>query len=296
MHSQKTQTVANLSNVKLVVADMFWISTFIVSWGLLIAYWNTWWAFLLVPLFVCYLVGLSEVYHQGVHRNLFARSHFWNRFFGKLAGAMLGIDFDAYRSFHLRHHRFANTPKDPEWYIYKDPAFQEIAGGWEGLSSYSRVWRIIRLTRYFASALAAFGKGIFFIRIVRWTIPLAIAAIGYLEGLPLLLIAAKVTVAWYLPLFLLLFVDIALVHSEHYATQEVAGGVHGAVPHDVQYGVSWNLKLPAPLGFLFLRRNVHAEHHILPGTHWTQARDQGTGRTLRLGEYLGMFWRQGPRP
>lgn len=294
MHAWKTPAAARSGNVAL-AADALWVMCFMASWGLLITLWNTWWAIPLVPLFVCHLGGLSEFVHQTVHQNLFARNRACNRILGKVAAAMLSTDFDTYRTFHLKHHRFANTEDDPERPLYRDPKYLAIAAGWQDLSTRQKLSRIPRLAGYIAGALASFGGDVRFVRAVRWLVPVIIALSGYLQGLPLYVIPFKVIVGWYLPLFLLLFVDIVFAQSEHYGTEDAEGaGTHG-VPNDVQYALSWNLKMPALLEFFFLKRNIHAEHHLMPGIHWTRARDRGAGRMLRFSDYLLMLWRQGPR-
>lgn len=277
------------------VVDACWVISFLASWGILIALWNTWWAPVLATLFLCHLAGLSEFVHQTVHRNLFARSPGWNRLLGRFAAAMISVDFDTYRTFHLNHHRFANTSNDPERPYYKQPGYLEMVVGWQGLSPRQKLGRIVRIARYTAIALASFGGDRPFVRVTRWAIPIAIIGSGFVEGLPWFLIPVKVIVTWYLPTFLLLFIDILFAHSEHYGTREIAGkGPRGIVPVDEQYELAWNLKFPAIIAFFLLQRHLHAEHHLRPGIHWTQAR-AGSRRTLLPTDYLLMWWRQGPR-
>lgn len=115
---------------------------------------------------------------------------------------------------------------------------------------------------------------------------------GYLEGL-LYLIPVKMIMAWYLPFFLYTFVEFFLTQSEHYGTEEKGGS--GFVPLAIQYGVSWNLKLPAIIEFMVARRNLHAEHHLYPGIHWSRASDKKIGRTLPLSDYMRSWWTNGPR-
>lgn len=277
-------------------ADALWVVSFLATWGLLITMWNTFWAFLLVPLFLCHLAGLSEFVHQTVHRNLFARSLGWNRALGRVAAALISVDFDTYRAFHLKHHRFANTPDDPERPLYQAARYLEMTAGWESLSTRDKLARIPRIIGYTAEALASFGSGVRFVRIMRWIVPIAIVAIGVLQGTPWYLLPVQLIVAWYVPLFLLIFVDLAFAHSEHYGTGDAEEiGAHGTVPYDVQYALAWNLKVPAPLEFFLLKRNIHAEHHLSPGIHWTNARDQGNGRSLPFVPYLKTLWKLGPR-
>jgi fatty acid desaturase len=247
-------------------------------------------------LLLCYLAGLSEFVHQTVHLNLFSRSRGWNRSLGRIAAALLSIDFDNYRTFHLNHHRFANTANDPERPFYKEPAYLKMVAGWEGMEPSQKIVQLFRVLGYAAGALASFGGDKPFVRATRWLVPIALATSGFIEGLHWYLIPVKVIVTWYLPLLLLLPVDVAFAQSEHYQTKELEGdAAKGIIPLDVQYALSWNLRFPAIAEFFLLKRNQHAEHHLVPAIHWTQARDRGEGRMLRVTEYLLMQWRQGPR-
>ena len=51
--------------------------------------------------------------HDGTHR-LISRLRWANEFFLWLSHAVSGISGTAYRAFHLDHHRFAQTDRDPE--------------------------------------------------------------------------------------------------------------------------------------------------------------------------------------
>lgn len=296
MDARETPETARSGGRWRAAVDALWVISFIATWLGLIAFWDTWWTLLLVPLFLCHLAGLSEFVHQTVHLNLFARSRRWNRSLGRAAAGLLGVDFDTYRAFHLDHHRFANTPADPERPLYRDPKYLEMVAGWGGLPARGKLARIPRIAGYAAGALASFGGDARFVRAVRWIVPLALLSSGYLEGLPWYLIPAKAVVAWYLPLFLLLFVDIIFAQSEHYMTEDAGrAGANGLVPLDEQYALSWNLGVPKVLEFFILKRNIHAEHHLVPSIHWTQARDGGAGRLLPLSRYLRRLWTEGPR-
>ncbi len=296
MNDKKTPASAKTGKARFALADALWVTSFTASWGLLIALWNTWWALLLLPLFVGHLSGLSEFVHQTVHANLFARSRGWNRSLGKIAAALLSIDFDTYRTFHLDHHRFANTVNDPERPFYKAPAYLEMVAGWPELSARQKLGRIRGILAYSAVALASFGGDKPFVRAVRWAVPIAIVAIGFVAGTSWYLLPVQVFVAWYLPMFLLLPIDVLFAQSEHYRTEEIADqGLRRIVSLDEQYARSWNLAFPAPIEFLLIKRNLHAEHHLVPAIHWTQARDRGEGRLLRVRDYLALVWKVGPR-
>lgn len=284
------------ATLKSVIADVVWVTSFIGSWALLLVLWSTWWVVPCTMLFVCHLAGLSEFVHQTVHQNLFARSRRWNRALGRLAAALIGIDFDTYRDFHRDHHRYANTRRDPERQLYTDDAYTRIARGWSRLSAAGKLARVPRVISYALRVLASFGPDRPFVRAVRWAVPVAILSSGIVEGLPLHLLPVKLVVSWYLPLLPLVFIDAAFAQNEHYGTEEISGtGSRGLVPHSVQYTLAWNLRVPAVIEFFLLKRNHHAEHHGSPGIHWTQARDAGAGRSRSLSTHLRALWTRGPR-
>jgi fatty acid desaturase len=276
--------------------DAFWILTFITSWCLLYSFWNTPWVLLCGPLFLCHLGGISEFVHQTVHLNLFARNRTLNRVLGTAAGAMIGMDYSTYRSFHLDHHRYANTSRDPERPLYNAPKYLALINDWADLPNLTKIKRVAGVIGYTAEALTTFGGNARLVAVTRWIIPFTIALAGYVEGLVWYLIVAKLAVVWFIPLFALIFVEITFAQSEHYGTGDPQKlSTNGSTSVEEQYQLSWNLKIPAVLEYLVLKRNIHAEHHLVPSIHWTQARDQGRGRILPLSEHLRLLWMQGPR-
>ena len=59
-------------------------------------------------------LGLAVVYHDCSH-SVFFRTRWLNDFMGHwVAGGLLNTSMYAYRSYHLKHHRFAGTPDDPD--------------------------------------------------------------------------------------------------------------------------------------------------------------------------------------
>lgn len=279
--------------VRLLIADMAWLLLFLSLWAALLLLWNTWWAIILVPAFAFMMTGFSEMMHQGAHGNLCGRVRVLNNMLGRIAGAAIGVDMVAYREFHLQHHRLVNTPDDSERPIYADPRNVAIAAGWKDRSCFGKAWGFTKsLAYYMRGMLTSFNPNAWLLWVVRLGIPLAIAGIGYLEGLRELIVA-KVLVCWYLPFFLYFFPDFFLAQSEHYGTMGKPSAER--VAPDEQYQISWNLKLPWPLGFMTFSRNMHAEHHQYPGIHWWYAIDQKAGRTFSVFAYLKQWWADGPR-
>lgn len=287
------QEMKEAGRSRLLLADLVWLALFLSLWAALIAFWNTWWALLLVPAFAFMLTGFSEMMHQGAHGNLAGRVKWLNNLLGTVAGATVGIDMHAYREFHLQHHRWVNTAQDSERPIYADPRNAAIVAAWQR-GRFARLSGFIKsLAMYMRGMLTAFNPNAWYVWAMRIAVPGAIAGIGYCEGLRGEYLVAKVIVCWYLPFFLYFFPDFFLAQSEHYGTQDKPSVE--PISYEAQYGLSWNLKLPWPLGFMTFSRNMHAEHHGAPGIHWWYARDQKTGRTFSVFAYLRQWWANGPR-
>lgn len=292
MHIQAVKVGAS-GKVRMLAADIFWLASFVAIWALLIMFWNTWWTLAFVPMFTLMLAGIGEFLHQAAHCNLFGRVRWWNDTLGGFASAMVGIDLKTYRAFHLKHHRIVNTPDDPERAIYTFSTYVADVKGWKTLTNVEKIRMTAVAANRFGEAIVSTLNGdSLLVRILRWVIPLGIATIGLLEGFRLLL-PAMVIVAWYLPLFLLSLIDMFLAQSRHYGTALIGTCDRVSIPE--QYEISWNLKLPAVIEFMVMRRNLHAEHHEYPATHWSTAEDKHAGRTLYLGDYLRLWWAHGPR-
>lgn len=287
------QTMKEAGKIRLLFADMVWLTLFLSVWGALIAFWDTWRAIPLVPLFSVMLLGFSEMMHQGAHGNLCGRVKSLNHALGRVAGAVVGIDMNAYREFHLAHHRLVNTPDDSERPIYADPRNVAIGVSWKNRSAFGCfAGFLLSLGSYMRGMLTAFNPNDWLVWLMRLGVPAIIGSIGYLRGLretiPLLLL-----VAWYLPFALYFVPDFFLAQSEHYGTMDKPTAER--IDNNEQYEISWNLKLLPPLSFMVFSRNLHAEHHGTPGIHWWYARDKMTGRTFPAFAYLRQWWANGPR-
>ena len=59
-------------------------------------------------------LGLAVLYHDASH-GVFFKTRWLNDFIGHwVAGALLNTSMYAYRTYHLKHHRFAGTKDDPD--------------------------------------------------------------------------------------------------------------------------------------------------------------------------------------
>lgn len=63
---------------------------------------------------------VAGAFHEATHHNLFSRL-FWNIWYGRLMGMMIGIPYTVYKETHRRHHAYLNTPQDYELWPYSDP-------------------------------------------------------------------------------------------------------------------------------------------------------------------------------
>lgn len=85
-----------------------------------LAIWNPW----LAPISVFILAGrqlaLAIVMHDSAHRAMF-RTPWINDFVGNwLGGAAVGVPLRDYRPYHLDHHKYAGTDRDPDQGLVKD--------------------------------------------------------------------------------------------------------------------------------------------------------------------------------
>jgi fatty acid desaturase len=64
-----------------------------------------------------WLVGAGALVHESAHRNVF-RSRAANVVLGTVAGILCGVPYAAYRAFHLDHHAYTVTERDPEGLPY----------------------------------------------------------------------------------------------------------------------------------------------------------------------------------
>lgn len=79
-----------------------------------LAIWSPW----LAPVSILILAGrqlaFAIVMHDCAHRSLF-RTKWLNEFAGKwIGGAAIDAPFLAYRDYHMKHHKYAGTPDDPD--------------------------------------------------------------------------------------------------------------------------------------------------------------------------------------
>jgi fatty acid desaturase len=108
----------------------------IALWALLVAWAETVGTPWLIALVVV-IIGAIPFHdilvhgHEGTHRHL-ARTRWLNELFNWFGHALIGLSGTAYRAFHLAHHRWAQTGRDPEYQLLDRIA--RGAPGWSYLA------------------------------------------------------------------------------------------------------------------------------------------------------------------
>jgi len=128
MNEQKAQEAINNAEVRQFTQKSNWRGWLLVStnWALISfaflisALWPHWLTFLLsIVLLANRQLGIAILMHDAAHYMLF-KSKTLNRWIGHaLCGAPVFADLDAYRTYHLKHHKDAGTAKDPDYPNYK---------------------------------------------------------------------------------------------------------------------------------------------------------------------------------
>ena len=200
------------------------------------------------------LMGCQEAKHLCVH-GTFLTNKRANDAVGTLCGALSGVNFWAFRHFHLVHHRTACTHDDPEGEMYgkswrtrwiwllapiEQPwvAFHINRAGWRLTPPAFRRSRNLGMLFVVGFALLLAALAFKFPRTVMW--------------------------AYAIPFVTLTYFDFLLTQAEHYAVEVVPS----SAPRRSQIGIGGNVVLPAWLAWPMLNRGLHGLHHVYPGQRW----------------------------
>jgi fatty acid desaturase len=215
-----------------------------------------------------FLIGMSALAHDAVHRVLF-RSAFWNEFWGGLLSALALIPFHANRQFHLTHHRYAHQPGlDPENAMHNHAFLYAATAG--------SVLGLMEQYRYFFANVRRPGDRRCAERALKDAGFIGLAGATYL-GIPLLLgLSLVLTVVPMILAFSLVFAFRAL--SDHYGIPPIERGTSKreevfdtdermwlADRERREQQVSGWVVLTAPwLEWLWSHVNYHEVHHKYP--------------------------------
>jgi len=234
------------------------------------------------------MVGGLEFLHQCTHNNTFA-SQRANRIWGRFFAALLFMNFDSYKRFHIDHHKFTCKAKDPERALYEG-----AAGAWGALFSAPLGYiQFAAIVGRYGLVLRRSGK-------LDWWIS-EVVRLGYIGCFFAVLIwrPGLAIQAQLIPFLVFAWVDHLFNQAEHYGCD--AGLDEGVclAPGEV----SNDLMLPRWLAVLFLFRNLHRVHHLAPMTKWHQApkvfaalpRPVDDPRVLTFSAFLRRYFAEGAR-
>lgn len=148
---------------------------FAMNWGLIaaafgmaIAWPNPLTIVLAVLLIAGRQLGLGIIVHDCAHHALFASRTLNERVGQWLAGNPMNTSLAKYRSYHLKHHRFAGTPQDPDiifvhaYPITRDSLKRKFARDLTGRTGFRDLMRELRQFRFAAQwPWLAFHVGLF---------------------------------------------------------------------------------------------------------------------------------------
>ncbi|MCY1285971.1 Fatty acid desaturase [compost metagenome] len=232
------------------------------------------------------LVGGLEFLHQCTHNNAF-KSRRANRVWGRFFAALLFMNFNSYKCFHIDHHKFTGKAKDPERALYEG-----------GTSAWSALLAAPLGYLQFAAAVGRYGGALKRAGKADWRISEAVR-LGYICGFlgvllwrPWLAIHAQV-----IPFLVFAWIDHLFNQAEHYGCRSGLEEGVCATPGEV----SNDLLLPHWVGAVFLFRNLHRVHHLAPMTKWHQAPRVFASlpvdelRTLSFRRFLRRYFTEGAR-
>ncbi len=228
------------------------------------------------------ILGCQEAKHLAVHRRFLSNRRL-NDAIGMVCAAHFGMNLEAYRHFHLRHHRSVCTDQDPEGALY--------AMSWRS--------RIIWLLAPLELPWVAYH-----LQRLAWPMvpPSRRRALTVSTAVQVTVVALLALLAWHhphellwayaLPLAIACWIDFPLTQGEHYGMPVLPAA-------DRRRGdeLANDIELPAGLGWLTLHRSLHRVHHCNPGAAWAEA-----PRALRDGplpmpyaRFVHWWWMGGPR-
>ncbi|WP_107976943.1 fatty acid desaturase family protein [Neisseria mucosa] len=221
-------------------------------------------------------IGFIEAFHQAIHFKL-VKNRKVNILLGTIIGSFFGTSFKSYQLFHMDHHKYCNTLKDPEILFYK------IKDGSNAIVSCLKA--PITLKKY-TNIINNYGKtkNIEKILILSWHIffILWIYLFGFLSFM-------KYIGGGFFVFFLF---EYLIGQSQHYDKKII----NNVLKNKEQ---SINIVLPYWLSFLVLFTNLHATHHLYPGCSWDKVyekfKKEQDAKDLKFIDFILMWFRKGPK-
>ncbi|MGN6650481.1 fatty acid desaturase family protein [Trinickia sp.] len=245
---------------------------------------NTWLVCPLVLLQAWLILGCQEAKHLSVHGTFIGNRHL-NDTIGIAFAALFGVNFVAYRYFHLAHHHATCTEADPEGKLY--------ALSWRTrwiwlLAPLELPWVAWHIGRT-GCPMVPPSK-----RRLRNAAFVWMAAFAALVGIGLYYAPRTIAFAYLIPLALFAWFDFMLTQAEHYDTS-IAPASNRREPGSITY----DIVLPLCLGWMTLHRTLHRVHHREPGSPWFQAprrlNEDPTARPIGYMTFVRRWLAGGPR-
>lgn len=206
--------------------------------------------------------ALGILMHDGAHYLLFTNRRV-NDFVSDLCCAMpLGLSTTLYRATHFRHHRFPNTPGDPDWVLQQaDHDWRFPKSRWEAAKLIALSVLGLNLFKGYR-ALKQWSPGMNLFRPLSKDLPLT-PRIVFVAGTILTYAVIIATRTWWEAILLWVVPSVTLVNlfNRVRATSEHVGtpGTHELNGTRTILPSWWERLLISPCGI-----NYHIEHHVFP--------------------------------
>lgn len=252
-----------LNNLLISILNDFFVIPFVIIQGLM-------------------FVGFIEAFHQTIHSKLMPNKNV-NVVIGTVIGAFFGTSFQAYRRFHLNHHKYCNTPNDPEILFYKFRDNKKISNPYVTLIfSPAILMRYTGIINKYERKMSNIEKML--IALVYVFLFLVIYKYGWVIFLKHIGI----------PFLIFSMIEYLIGQSQHY-NKEIKNEI------DRKDKQSINLILPYWVSFLVLFTNFHSTHHIFPGCPWYgiynkfKKEEKYYSHNLSFFQFLKLWLKKGPK-
>ncbi|TAM92147.1 fatty acid desaturase [bacterium] len=217
---------------------------------------NTWLSPLLALPQAMLILGCQEAKHLGVH-GTFIGNRYLNDAIGIVFAALFGVNFVAYRYFHLAHHHATCTEADPEGKLYALSwrtrwiwLLAPLELTWVAWHIGRNGWPMVPPTK----------------RRVRNAASVWMFTFAALVALGLNYAPRTIAFAYLIPLALFSWFDFILTQAEHYGA-----AITPASQRHERGSVALDIVLPLWIGWMTLHRTLHRVHHREPALPWFQA-------------------------